>query len=130
MHETIIIFIVLIIVVAQFAVGFTAWKKIDAYKKIIPEAVHFETVKVFIPESQVKNIDIDHVLRNPDAFQHSEDEPEPFMSELAMEAFAAEEYDALSDIPEDTVWVSKGNEEKKIEQALLDRYLSNGWSVL
>jgi hypothetical protein len=136
MHEALIILVIIIIVAAQFFIGFTAWKKIDAYKQIIPEAQHFETVKVYIRESQVKDINIDYILTNLNKFQLPREEKEQFVEaeiiENTVEIVTAAEFkrEELEPGYEDLIWVTRGNEEKKIKYKLLTSHQQNGWSRL
>lgn len=136
MHEALIIFVVIIIVAAQVFIGFTAWKKIDAYKQIIPEAQNFETVKVYIRESQVKDINVDYILTNLNKFQLPREEKEQFVEaeiiEEKVEIVTATDVKEEEPEPgyEDLIWVTRGNEEKKIKYKLLTSHQQNGWSRL
>lgn len=135
MHEALIALVIIGIVTAQGFVGYTTWKKIDQYKQIIPEAQNFETVKVYILESQVKDINIDYILNNLSKFQLPQKEKEEFV-----EVEFIEEEDTVTEIAlkeediepgyEDLIWVIRGNEEKKIKYKLLTSHQQDGWSRL
>ncbi len=135
MHEILITLVIIIIVAFQFMVGYSAWQKIDLYKQIIPEAKNFETVKVYIPESQVKDINVDHILINLNYFQFPQDDEELFpdnaitedieiMDEVQLEMHVPEPN------PDTLIWVTKGNEEKKIEYKFLQGHQEEGWSQI
>lgn len=136
MHEALIILVIIIIVAAQFFIGLTAWKKIEAYKQIIPEAQHFETVKVYILESQVKDINIDYILTNLNKFQLPREEKEQLVEaeiiEDTVEIVTAVEIKEEEPEPgyEDLIWVTRGNDEKKIKYKLLTSHQQNGWRRL
>ena len=139
MHETLIVLVIVIIVCAQFFVGFTAWKKIDSYKQIIPEAQNFETVKVYIRESEVKDINIEHILNNLNKFQLPQEEKEQFFdAEIITNPEEGDEVEFSEDKDEpepepgydDLIWITKGNEEKKIKYKLLTSHQQDGWSRL
>ncbi|MES2487461.1 MAG: hypothetical protein V4581_16130 [Bacteroidota bacterium] len=134
MHEILIIMVTLTIVGSQIFIAYTAWRKIDSYKETIPEAQNFETVKVYIPESKVKDIKIDYILNNLSKFQLPQDE-----KELIFEAGVT--YDSTNIHKnnfdeehepghEDLVWIFKENEEKKIKYNLLDSYEQAGWTKI
>jgi len=136
MHEILILLVIIIIVAAQILVGITTWRKIDQYKQIIPEAKSFETVKVYIRESQVKDINIDHILSNLNKFQLPQEEKEQFVEaeiidEIEDTVVAVE---LNEEVPQpgydDLIWVTKGNEEKKIKYKLLTSHQQDGWSRL
>ena len=137
MHETLIAFVIIIIVAAQIMVGYTTWKKIDQYKQIIPEAQNFETVKVYIRESQIKDINIDHILNNLNKFQLSQEEKEQFVEaeiiddpETASHPIEHREEEVPEPGYDDLIWITKGNEEKKIKYKLLTSHQQDGWSRL
>jgi hypothetical protein len=136
MHEILIAFVIIIIVAAQGMVGYTAWKKIDEYKQIIPEPQNFETVKVYVPESQIKKINIDYILNNLNKFQLPQKDKEQFVeAEIIVntETTVAEvkfKEEAGEPGYDDLIWITKGNEEKKIKYRLLTSHLQDGWSRL
>ncbi|KOS04803.1 hypothetical protein AM493_01150 [Flavobacterium akiainvivens] len=132
MHNTIIILVILIVVGFQAYVAYTAWKKIDFYQGIIPQPENFQTIKVYIPESQVKNIDINYVLNNPDkfgppaVFALSETITEPEIINEPAIAIVTTETNQTGH--EEYVWVAKDNEEKKIKYTLLQSHEQAGWN--
>lgn len=139
MHEILIWGVIIIIVAAQFLVAYSAWNKIDLLKQIIPEASNFKTVKVYIRESQVKDIKIDYILNNLDKFQAPKVEEEVFVAEIIdntdpgfNDVYQEDEVEKEEEVIgyEDLIWVSKGNEEKKIKFKLLTSYQQAGWSKI
>jgi hypothetical protein len=135
MHEILIYFVIIAIVAAQVAVAVSAYRKIDLYKEIIPEAQNFKTVKVYIRESQVKDIKIDYILSNLNKFQEPEGVEEEVLEaeiihspETVIENDFREEEEVIG--YEDLIWVAKGNEEKKIKYKLLTSYQQQGWSKI
>ena len=138
MHEILIWGVIIIIVAAQLLVAYSAWNKIDLLKQIIPEASNFKTVKVYIRESQVKDIKINYILNNLDKFQAPKEE-EVFVAEIIdnthpgfNDFYQEEEVEKEEEVIgyEDLIWVSKGNEEKKIKFKLLTSYQQAGWSKI
>jgi len=138
MHEFLIWVLILVIVGVQIVVGLNTFKKIDLFKTIIPDAETFETVRVYIPENQIKDIKIDYILNNLNKFtspfnndnvidvleyneepesigNYSEDETAPLLV-----AEDPVDYDAM-------IWIAKENEEKKIKLKMLKSYETLGW---
>lgn len=144
MHDFFIILVITAVVALQVYVGFTAWKKIDLYKTIIPEGQNFKTVKVYIREDQVKNIDVNYVLNNLNKYgvpdlpitnnaDYAEEVP---VSTLAVMPYKPEQYneDAQeaneADIElnsESYIWLARGNEEIKIKYKHLASHEKAGW---
>lgn len=139
MHEFLIWVLILIIVGVQVVVGLNTFKKIDLFKTIIPTADTFETVRVYIPENQIKDIKVDYILNNLNKFgspfrndniidiQESKVEEEEFLGDY----YEAENTPLL--VVEDPVdydqmiWIAKENEEKKIKLKVLKGYETLGW---
>ena len=147
MHEILIGIVILAIVGAQGYVAYTTWKKIDFYKEIIPQSTSFETVKVYIRESQIKDIKAEYILSNLKKFKApkataSEPEATIILSEPAKEVVMDAPIDSLpvqsvitwpeETLPgyEDLIWIAKDNEEKKIKYKLLRSYEQAGWSKI
>ena len=142
MHEILILFVIAVIVGFQVKIFLEATKKIDLFKTIIPDASNFETVKVFIPESQIKDIKIEYVLKNLKKFQDPSktDKKETLKKDTKI----VEENFTLIDDPEviekvnptveeiidyeSIIWISKGSEEKKIKLKLLKSHEMLGWN--
>lgn len=144
MHEILIILVIVAIVGFQVKIFFDASTKISLFKEIIPEDENFETVKVYIPESQIKEIKIDYILENLHKFQQRAEEqksietiamptqlerpdnnspvaysqPDPVLPLFADEAI---DYESM-------IWISKGNEEKKIKLKFLKGHEMLGWN--
>lgn len=141
MHEFLIILVILAVVAIQFFVGFSAWKKIDLYKEIIPSGKNFQTLKVYIREDQVKDIDINYVLNNPHKFGAPVllEQSEPVYAEvistvidssdaISADAVVASEGQEEEIGYEDLIWVARGNEEMKIKYKLLRSHEQAGWT--
>lgn len=136
MHEVLIILLIIIIVGFQVKIFINATKKISLFKEILPEASNFETVKVYIPENQIKEIKVDYILNNLNKFQsHLKNEIVELEETFEAEDFVDDyfEKEIQEKIKEETVdyesliWISKGNEEKKIQLKLLKSYEILGW---
>lgn len=159
MHDYIIGALILIIVVAQILVALTTSKKIALFKTILPNANEFETVKVFIPEDQIKTITTDDILNNLNSYSDLSSsvnivEKEDISEEKNQknqnntenisnknndgELIINDEFDPdlfsekfdLDDTEEALTWVVKGTLEKKIPSGHLFHYEDMGWSVL
>lgn len=135
MHEILIYFVIIAIVAAQFVVAVSAYRKIDLYKAIIPEAQNFKTVKVYIRESEVKDIKVDYILNNLGKFQAQEVTEEILEAEIIHneDTFSEDDLQEKEEEAigyEDLIWVAKGNEEKKIKYKLLTSYQQQGWSKI
>jgi len=134
MHEILIAVVIMAIVAAQVVVAISAYRKIDLYKAIIPEAQNFKTVKVYIRESQVKDIKIDYILNNLNKFQGPETTDEVLEAEIIRTPDAVNNDDFNDNEVaigyDDLIWVAKGNEEKKIKYKLLTSYQQQGWSKI
>lgn len=127
MHEIIIWLTIIIIVIVQSKVALETSKKIDLFKTVIPDPENFETVKVYIRESQVKDIKVDYILNNLHKFQKPEVNQETIDTEII-----SEETLTLNDIEvpdyEALIWIAKDMEEKKIKYKLLKHYEQSGWN--
>jgi cysteinyl-tRNA synthetase len=159
MHDYIIGALILIIVVAQILVALTTSKKIALFKTILPNANEFETVKVFIPEDQIKTITTDDILNNLSSYSGlsssvnivekediSEEKNQNIQNILENssnkkkddELIFNDEFDSdlfaetidLDDTKEALTWVVKGALEKRIPSGHLFHYEDMGWSVL
>ncbi|MEC5166246.1 hypothetical protein RCH18_001982 [Flavobacterium sp. PL11] len=150
MHDILIGGLIAIIVMAQILVAITTSKKIALFKTIVPEANSFETVKVFIPEDQIKTVTVEHILNNLDSFSNptlvTEQIKKKTKKKIKISEAIAEEYNTdtftianevndlnLFDInhnDEVMVWITKGNLDKKIPKKDLSNYKSIGWASL
>jgi len=145
MHEIIIILVIIAIVGFQVKIFLDAKTRIGFFKEIIPGGDNFETVKVYIPESQIKEIKIDYILDNLHKFQLPGGEPEAIEIEVEVmeEIVASPETDfneaTQPEMEEETmeeeaidyeslIWVWKGNEEKKIQLKFLKSNEMLGWN--
>ena len=142
MHEILIVIVIIAIVALQIWVAFDTFKKINLFKMIIPSESNFETVKVFIPESQIKNIKVDHILSNLKSYStpydqagyHEiviEDNDREIERDLEDEKDKQSEFPILNRIEENEnalVWIGKGTDEKRIELRLLKSFELLGWN--
>lgn len=68
-HDYLIIAIITGIIFLQVYIFAGNLRKIRNYKKTIQKANNFEIVEVAVPEDWIKNIEVEEILRDPDAFQ-------------------------------------------------------------
>ena len=64
MHDLLIGGLIALIVIIQILVALQTSRKISLFKSIVPKQNTFETVKVFIPENQIKIIKIESIFEN------------------------------------------------------------------
>ena len=157
MHDYIIGALILIIVVAQILVALTTSKKIALFKTILPNANEFETVKVFVPEDQIKTITTDDILNNLNRYSDlsssvkivekedisegknlkiqniiesikNNDNASIINDEFESDLFG--ETITMDDTKEVMIWMSKGNLEEKIPKSQRYQYEDMGWSKL
>nr|WP_315182503.1 hypothetical protein [uncultured Flavobacterium sp.] len=157
MHDYIIGALILIIVVAQILVALTTSKKIALFKTILPNANEFETVKVFVPEDQIKTITTDDILNNLNSYSDlsssvkivekedisegknlkiqniiesikNNDNASIINDEFESDLFG--ETITMDDTKEVMIWMSKGNLEEKIPKSQRYQYEDMGWSKL
>ena len=64
MHDILIGGLIALIVIIQVLVALKTSSKISLFKSIIPKENSFQTVKVFVPENQIKSIKIDYIFEN------------------------------------------------------------------
>ena len=142
MHEILILFVIAVIVGFQIKIFLETTKKIDLFKSIIPDASNFETVKVFIPESQIKDIKVEYVLKNLKKFQDPSmiTQIKGIQNEIQIEEENLtlvdnyEEVENVNPVIEEIIdydtliWISKGSEEKKIKLKLLKSHEMFGWN--
>lgn len=69
LHDIILIAIIGAIILVQVFVFFGNYRKIQDYKKTIEKANDFKIVEVAVPEELIKEVEVDDILRNPEAFQ-------------------------------------------------------------
>ena len=141
MHEILILFVIAIIVGFQIKIFLDAVSKIDFFKVIISNDSDFEIVKVFIAESEVKDIKIEYILNNLDKFQN----PLEIVDSLKIKGIdntVETAINLIDDYPEEVseslveeivdyeslIWISKGSEEKKIKLKLLKSHEISGWN--
>ncbi|WP_290846855.1 hypothetical protein [Flavobacterium sp.] len=140
MHTFLIAFVILVIVAVQLSVLYTAVKKIALFKEIFPFGDAFETVKVYIPEDQIKDVSVDFILNNLNKFGN----PVSFQEVIAIEQESDNDEDFVDDYHEaqDTaffdddsedlpfIWIAKKNEERKITREELTEYETLGWTKI
>jgi cell division protein YceG involved in septum cleavage len=68
-HDIILIIIIGAIILLQFYVFFGNYRKIQDYKKTIKKTKNFEIVEVSVPEEWIKDIEVDDILKDTEAFQ-------------------------------------------------------------
>lgn len=143
-HDILIGVVIVLILSVQFAIFGNALKKINLFKNIIPKSESFKMVKVYIPESKIKSLTVDEILENEYlyAFKESDYEKTSFEVEEVINPIVEDdlsedenfedsveyepEYEEELD-PDTEVWISKGNEEKKVPYRLLKSFELLGW---
>ena len=142
MHEILIGGLIALIVIVQITVALNTSKKINLFKAIIPDSKNFETVKVYIPESQIKDIRINEILNNIKDYSS----PFPANNEI-IEIGLDDTLESLNiDYPDDDelfpndafvnsdgeilIWVGKDNEEQKIALEDLEKFEALGWKQI
>lgn len=96
-HDFFIGAVILIILLVQFIVFVSAINKIKVYKNIIPVNLNFKIIKILIPESQVKDLNVNEILATEDL----EEDEEEFFDDV--KSFEEDEYtlvDQNSDMDE------------------------------
>lgn len=158
MHDYIIGALIVIIVAIQFLVALTTSKKITLFKSIVPDVNNFETIKVFIPEHQIKSIKVEEILNNVNDYNGMP----PFNIEIQEEIVEEKDTDILNsiedikskknddelsiddevdydlfgktidsdEIEERTIWMVKNFSERKIKKSQINHYIDTGWSLL
>jgi hypothetical protein len=145
MHDILIGGLIAIIVMAQILVAITTSKKISLFKTIVPEADNFETVKVFIPEDQIKTVTVEYILNNLSIYSNSTsadnlpkegtsektliDIPEYVNGKIETTDFDDDDDETNHDST-DLVWVMNGTLEEKIPRSSLYHYQDMGWTLL
>jgi hypothetical protein len=149
MHDILIGGLIAIIVMAQILVAISTSKKISLFKTIVPEANSFETVKVFIPEDQIKTVTVEYILNNLSIYSNSTSAdnlpkegtseniliniPEYVNGEIETTDFDDDDDDDDDETNHDStdlVWVMNGTLEEKIPRSSLYHYQDMGWSLL
>jgi hypothetical protein len=64
MHELLIGFLIVALVAIQIYVFSITLEKIKNFKNILPSQENFKTVKVFIKESDIESISLNHIFKN------------------------------------------------------------------
>ena len=80
-HDIILLIIIGAIILFQ---GYVFWgnrRKIRDYKKTIQSIKDFSVVEVSVPEEWIKSIDVEEILKNPEAFQNVSSEFSSKMTE-------------------------------------------------
>ena len=70
-HDVVLMIIIAVIILLQFYVFWGNYRKIQDYKKTIEKAKDFKIVEVSVPEDLIKEIEVDEILDDPEAFQQS-----------------------------------------------------------
>ena len=131
-HEILIAIVISAIVGFQIFIAWKTSEKIDRFKTIIPSDNTFETIKVYIPESHIKSIQIDDILSNlekyssGEALRQMESNEEPLNSND--KAPAEDSPNEVEEDPEALIWISREMEEKRIKYRLLKSFELLGWT--
>lgn len=73
-HDIILMIIIGAIIIVQCYVFWGNYRKIQDYKRTIEKTKNFKIVEVAVPEELIKEIEVDEILRNPEAFQNNSSE--------------------------------------------------------
>jgi|TARA_Y100000588_G_C14117618_1_gene865901 hypothetical protein len=81
LHDIVLILIIGAIILVQVFVFMGNYRKIQGYKKTIEKTRDFKIVEVEVPEEWIKEVEVNDILRNPEAFQSSSSEFSSKMTE-------------------------------------------------
>lgn len=134
-HDILIGAVIVLILLVQFMVFRNALRRINLFKEVIPGSESFTMVKVQIPESQIKTLTVEQLLENNYLQTRQMDDSLEIEEETVFEWPDEGEEDGFSEYQDDeevlqsdtVIWISNGNEEKKIAYELLKSYEKNGW---
>lgn len=152
MHDILIGGLIAIIVIVQVLVAVGTSRKIALFKRIIPQSDSFETIRVFVPENEIKTVTVAHIFDNIIKYQNASHQSElegnrgddvilsndnqihnGTDTEFDEEDFV-EELDFISDEEnyesDDLVWVVSGNFEERIHRSQLVEFEQNGYTLL
>lgn len=119
LHDIVLIAIIGAIILVQIYVFVNNYRKIQDYKKTIEKTQDFKIVEVAVPEEWIKEVEVDDILRNPEAFQNSSSEFSSKMTE-APETEAPEEEPQLITKPEYVDEIPEEEIDFHEEEELLD----------
>ena len=152
MHDILIGGLIAIIVIVQILVALGTSRKIALFKRIIPQSDSFETIRVFVPENEIKTVTVAHIFDNIIKYQNASHQSELEGNRVddvilsndnqlhngADTAFDKEDFveelDFISNEEnyesDDLVWVVSGNFEERIHRSQLAEFEQNGYSLL
>ena len=133
MHSVLIFLIIAIIVAIQIKVARNAIARINFLKQIVPGSENFETVTVYVAESQIKTISTEYILQNLGKFGPPEIITD--VVEINATAIPPSILPATQTVDEtitydSMIWVVKENDKKEIPFKLLRRYEQLGWEQI
>lgn len=132
MHSVLIFLIIAIIVAIQIKVARNAIARINFLKQIIPGSENFETIAVYVPESQIKTVSTEYILQNLGEFGPPENLPVAEINATAIPASATPATRLVDETVtyDSMIWVVKENDKKEIPFKLLRRYEQLGWEQI
>jgi len=133
MHSILIFLIIALIVALQIKVALNAIARINFLKQIVPGNENFETVTVYVAESQIKTISTEYILQNLEKFGPPETMPDIIeVNVIKTPPSAPPATRSIDDVInyESMIWVVKENDKKEIPFKLLRRYEQLGWEQI
>lgn len=134
MHDLLIGILIIIIVAIQVYVFLITLNKIKIYKKIIPEADNFKTIKVFINEKDIESVKLVDLFKNLNMYSENP-EPNSIHTEpeiIENDVFFGDNDDLNNYYSSDSssCEVSKDGEIMRVSKDIVGHYKSLGWIEL
>ena len=133
LHDIVLIAIIGAIIVVQIYVFVNNYRKIQDYKKTIEKTQDFKIVEVAVPDEWINEVDVDDILRNPEAFQSSSSEFSSKISEAPEEDpvlvdntdYVEENLEDEEEFPEELEFPDTSNEEAYHDNFEYEEYKNN-----
>ena len=133
LHDIVLIAIIGAIIVVQIYVFVNNYRKIQDYKKTIEKTQDFKIVEVAVPDEWIKEVEVDDILRNPEAFQSSSSEFSSKISEAPEEDpvlvdntdYVEENLEDEEEFPEELEFPDTSNEEAYHDNFEYEEYKNN-----
>ena len=135
MHDILIGAVIIAVLLTQFAVFRTVLRKIQLFKDVIPEDGNFKIIKALVPEDQIGFLSVKGIFENENHYTETKNESDENLSltncldiqENQLDDRDEESIEYETEHPETEIWVTKENEEKKIQYRFLASYEASGW---
>ncbi len=133
LHDIVLIAIIGAIILVQIYVFVNNYRKIQDYKKTIEKTQDFKIVEVAVPDEWIKEVEVDDILRNPEAFQNSSSEFSSKMTEAPEEDpvldantdYVEENLEDEEEFPEELEFPDTSNEEAYDDDFEYEEYKNN-----